>query len=258
MALRKKTILINCDDLGYHPTINQAIAEILSQGIIRSASIMPAAPFYDDALRKLHEIGVGEVGVHLTLGSEYDCLPIGPLSMPVRVPSLINEKGVFHSDISCVREQLRTDEVVEELELQVAKVLCSGLRITHLDGHMFCYETGEGGQEILEIVETLSKRFGLPFRCLSESESKKVQNVYFIWAGHDTMHERTKFYRIFLERYSDELSELIIHPGNDLNKIEIFSRSGMRRYADYIFFRNKEFHNLIRQQHIKVVTWPEI
>ena len=110
----------------------------------------------------------------------------------------------------------------------------------------------------MEIVESLSKKFGLPFRCLSESESKKVQNVYFIWAGHDTMDERTKFYRTFLEGYSDELSELIIHPGNDLSKIETFSRSGMRRYADYVFFRNEEFHNLIRQQHIKVVTWREI
>ncbi len=105
---RQRRILINCDDLGYHPTINQAIVEILSQGVIRSASIMAVAPYYDDAVEKLKSAGISKIGVHLTLNSEYQALSFGPLSS---AKSLINERGFFYPDIQEVREQAQIEDV---------------------------------------------------------------------------------------------------------------------------------------------------
>ena len=130
-----RRILINCDDLGYHPTINQAIVEILSQGVIRSASIMAVAPYFDDAVENLKSAGISKIGVHLALGAEYQALSFGPLSS---AKSLINGRGFFCPDIQEMREQAQIEDVALEFEQQIAKVVHSGLSVTHLDGHMFC------------------------------------------------------------------------------------------------------------------------
>src|SRR3954462_8677732 len=90
-----RRLVITCDDLGYHPTFNEAVVEILSRGIVRAASLMPAAPYFDDAVARLRAAGVTAVGVHLTLNSEYSRLPILPLSPRAQVDSLVEPDGRF-------------------------------------------------------------------------------------------------------------------------------------------------------------------
>ncbi|MCP5110340.1 MAG: ChbG/HpnK family deacetylase, partial [bacterium] len=112
-------VLINCDDLGMYPTINDAVVEILAGGIVKSASLMAVGNFFEDAVQKLAREGIREIGVHLTLGSEYTSLPVRPLSEATTVPSLVGGDGAFHPDIRAIRERLDTAEVRRELCLQV-------------------------------------------------------------------------------------------------------------------------------------------
>jgi predicted glycoside hydrolase/deacetylase ChbG (UPF0249 family) len=109
----QRRLLINCDDFGYHPTINEAIVEILSNGIIRSASIMPAAPHFDDALRRLAAAGIDRVGVHLAIAGEYERLPIRPVTDPRSVPSLTAPTAAIPTSsrsatVSCRRRSPRS------------------------------------------------------------------------------------------------------------------------------------------------------
>lgn len=248
----KRQVLINCDDLGYHPSINQAVVEILSRKHIVSTSIMAVGPYFDDAVERLRVIKHTVVGVHLTLSSEYPYLRFGPLS---NAPSLVDGKGHFHPDIRPVRESIRPDEVAKEFELQIKKVQQAGLSISHLDGHMFCFEADVGGPQLEQIVKELSNRYSIPYRTRTCSHLKKNIPYNMIWDGYDTENERYGYYRSYLQEPRLAIEELIIHPGKDLTAMTKFSAVASRRYYDYCFFLSEEFETLVREHQLSIVGW---
>lgn len=257
MAVRRR-ILINCDDLGYHPTFGDAILEILGRGIVRSASIMPAAPNFDESVRRLHGAGIDRVGVHLTVTSEYRALPIRPLSDPRRIASLIDAGGRFFANLAVAGHPLEPAEVDEEFRSQIERARTAGLRLTHLDGHMFCYEREVGGEALLDVARSIASDYGLPLRDRSARGPGSIPRTHMLWREIDDLEGRLDFYRSFFESYDEPLSELIIHPGKDLTTMQSFSPSGHRRLADYLFFRDRAFGDLVRSREIEVITWPEV
>lgn len=86
-----KHLIINADDFGLSPGVNQGIAEAYQAGGISSTTVMVNMPGFTDAVRlaSLHP-GLG-VGLHfnLTYGR--------PVSDPRLIPSLIQADGRFHS-----------------------------------------------------------------------------------------------------------------------------------------------------------------
>jgi len=253
-----RRLLINCDDLGYHPTFNEAIVEILLQGVVRSASIMPAAPYFDDACSRLATAGITGVGVHLTISSEYPRLPIRPLSDPRRISSLVTEEGRFFGDIAAVRDRILPEQVAEEFRNQIDRACAAGLRVTHLDGHMFCYEPDVGGVRLLEVAEAVAAEYGVPLRIRSQSQARSMLRTHMFWKGADETTARFELYRDFFLSYDESLSELIIHPGKDLSPMQEFCATAVRRQADYLFFRDEPFYDLVRSRGIRVITWPEV
>lgn len=248
-----RRLLITCDDLGYHPTISEAIIDILARGVVRSASIMPAAPYFDEALARLRAIGREEVGVHLTLNSEYRALPIVPLSPRAQVASLVEADGRFPREVRT--RPLAPAHVAIELRAQIERARRSGLRLTHLDGHMFCYDAALAGPQVLTVVEALARDYRLPLRRRDGAAGSPA--VHMLWRGAEDVAERHAYYARFLETFAGPLTELIIHPGKDLAVMESFSRTAARRLADYTFFTGDAFERLIAQRRIRVVGWPE-
>jgi len=249
-------LLVTCDDLGYHPAINAAIVEILAQGIVRSASLMPVGPHFDDAVDRLHAAGLTQVGVHLTLGSEYTRLPIAPLTPPQRVASLVDAAGRFHRDLSVHRDGVRRDEVEVELRAQFERARRTGLRLTHLDGHMFCYEPEVGGPAALTVASALADEQGLPMRRRRPGDGQPP--VHMLWAEHNDVAARHAHYGAFLSAYRGPLTELIIHPGRDLAAMQAFSHTAERRFADYQFFAGSDFPALLRAHDIEVIGWADV
>ena len=253
----QRRLLINCDDLGYHPTINEAIVEILSNGIIRSASIMPAAPHFDDALRRLAAAGIDRVGVHLAIAGEYNRLPIRPVTDPRSVPSLIRSDGCFFSDLVAVRDRFVPEQVAAEFRGQIERACAAGLRVTHLDGHMFCYEPSVGRRRLLEVARAVAERYALPMRCRAEPGHRGPLRTYMLWSA-EALEQTMQRYGAFLHSYDDSIAELIIHPGTDVAEMAAFSATGERRRADYLFFRSADFADMVRAREIRVITWAEV
>ena len=149
--------LVTCDDLGYHPTLNEAIVEILSRGLVRAASLMAAAPHCDDALRRLRAGGLPRGGGHLTLGSEYPALPITPLAPRSQVASLVERDGRFPRDLSTCRDRLVATEVAVELRAQIERDQRADLQITHIKRNMYCNQPDVGGQRPLAATKELAR-----------------------------------------------------------------------------------------------------
>ena len=78
---RQKRLIVNADDFGRHALINEAVAEGVERGILRSATLMPGGKAFDGAVETAlthPELGVG---VHFTLVNGFPVLP------PEEIPS---------------------------------------------------------------------------------------------------------------------------------------------------------------------------
>ena len=103
-----------------------------------------------------------EIGVHLTLTSEWQTYRWGPLLGAARCPSLVNEQGFFHRQPSeGLFERGAPEEIKAEAEAQIRRALDWGLDPTNLDGHM---GTFYAHPHYLPVYVDLARAYRLPLR----------------------------------------------------------------------------------------------
>jgi hypothetical protein len=224
-------LLVNCDDVGMHPSVNDAVVRLLAEGRVRSASLMPVGRYFDDAAARLRGVGVRDIGVHLTLGSEYAALPTAPLAGTAAVPTLVGPDGAFHPDIAPVRDRIDPSEVALELSLQIRRVREAGFGISHLDGHMFFYERDVGGPWLFDLVQRMACDLDVPFR----GDGRGVPRV-FIWEDVPDPDDRLRVYRSLVTAPRTAPCEVVVHPASDLAALRPITRSAAWRHTDFRAF----------------------
>ena len=248
-----REILINCDDLGMHSSINRAIIKILSQGIVTSASLMPSAPAFAEACQMLRALGQTRIGAHLALSAEYPNNPLLPVLGQAAVPTLCQPNGSFFPDVKEAAKGYSLSEIEQELRAQISLIQAQGLVISHLDGHMFFHHPEEGGNEIFGIFQHLAYELSLP--CRFPLEQGGPREIKMLWDECESEEERDQYYSLLLNNTALSDYELIIHPADNVEQLKQFTKVGMRRFADYSFFTSQKFKDLILNNSWRVVAW---
>lgn len=156
-----KLLIIHADDLGMSHSKNVSTFEGMKQGIVSSASIMMPTPWMREAVRMSKENPELDIGVHLTLTSEWRDYKWGPLLGADTVPSLVTEEGYFHSLVPAFAEAADVAEVEAEIRAQIELALELGVDVTHLDGHMGSLLSTP---EIAEMYLRIGNEYKLPIR----------------------------------------------------------------------------------------------
>ncbi len=156
-----RRLIINCDDFGQCAAANQAIMHILEEGKASSATIMVPAPGFEEAADWAARRKQENVGLHLTLTSEYDALRWKSLTGD---PSLHDEEGYQYRTIKEFEEGADTKAVVKEIKAQYDTAVQKGLLLSHVDNHMGSLYGMATGRSLLPQALWQSSRWGLPSR----------------------------------------------------------------------------------------------
>jgi predicted glycoside hydrolase/deacetylase ChbG (UPF0249 family) len=135
--------VINADDFGFTPDVNEGIVEAHRRGILTAATMLANGAAFDDALRLARETPSLDIGAHLALVSGRSVLTGRPL--PIGVPQLL---------AALARREIRP---YEELRAQVARLVGAGLRPTHLDTHKHTHLA----PPVLDAVARIGEEFGI-------------------------------------------------------------------------------------------------
>jgi predicted glycoside hydrolase/deacetylase ChbG (UPF0249 family) len=196
-----KYLIINADDCGIAPGVNQAIIELHQAGVVQSTSLMVNMPGFREAAPRLINIPTLGVGLHFNLSSGS---PIAPASW---VPSLVDEEGRFS-------EELDWDEqdIMLELKAQMNRLLTAGIKPTHIDSHRFIQDR----KNVCRPMIVMARSMNLPMRRtgwepalnmhLPPGVDKFYAHAYFEEGGKDILMEN-------LRSIPHGTSELICHPG---------------------------------------------
>lgn len=151
-----RTLIIHHDDLGGSHGANMAFVELWDQGLATSGSVMVPCPWFPEIAAIARQRPELDLGVHLTLTSEFAPFRWRPLT-GVQDNGLCDADGFFWARVADAR---RADPAAVEAELraQIETALAAGIDVTHLDSHM-----GTVWQpEFLEIFVALGKEYRLP------------------------------------------------------------------------------------------------
>ncbi|MBL4888575.1 MAG: ChbG/HpnK family deacetylase [Candidatus Lindowbacteria bacterium] len=158
MTPKKRSVVINADDLGIHPAVNAGILRAYKEGVVTSTSLMSCGEAFEEGIELLNENpGLG-VGVHLTLVEQK------PLSDPDNVGSLVDHTGHMPFDPATFVKgwcsgKIRRQDVLQELNLQIKRAIDAGVRPSHFDSHQHIHCL----PGIWGIVVELARRHKVPF-----------------------------------------------------------------------------------------------
>jgi predicted glycoside hydrolase/deacetylase ChbG (UPF0249 family) len=160
-----RLLIVNCDDLGSSHAANEGVYESLRRGIGTSATLMVPCPWARDAAARYR----GEdIGVHLTLNSEWDLYRWGPITYG---PSLLDGDGGFPRTVEDVWDHADIDEVRRELRAQLERAILWGFDVSHLDSHM---GTLQLRPEFFDVYLELAVDFRLPLRLSGASSEASI------------------------------------------------------------------------------------
>ena len=128
-------LIVNADDFGISEEVNEAVIRAYREGVLTSTSLMVTGAAFAQAVELARENPGLAVGIHLVTVVGQSVLP------PSEIPTLVDENGNFSNNptlaglkyyfSSRARRELR-----KELAAQFEKCHSTGLRLSHIDGHL--------------------------------------------------------------------------------------------------------------------------
>lgn len=129
-----RVAVVHVDDIGMCHSANLGGFEALANGPATCGSIMVPCPWFREAAEMARSQPDADLGVHLTLTSEYAHYRWGPV-LGARVPSLLDAEGYLPRTTPEAGGG-KPEEVEMELRAQIDRALDAGIDVTHLDSHM--------------------------------------------------------------------------------------------------------------------------
>jgi len=127
----KIRLIVNADDLGVRPSVNEAIFALLESRAISSATLMANGPAFEQAASQIRNFRHCSFGVHL------NCTAFEPLGANMAVNSLLGKDGKL--DPRNFREVSPTPALLlgllEEFSLQIRRIEQFGASVSHIDSH---------------------------------------------------------------------------------------------------------------------------
>jgi len=255
-----KLVIVNCDDLGSTRSANVAIYEALRDGLATSATLMVPCPWARDAAAMYR----GEdVGVHLTLNSEWDTYRWGPIT---HSPSLLDGDGGFPRTVQDAWDHGDIDEVRKECRTQIERAIYWGFDVSHLDSHM---GTLQLRADFFDVYLEMAVEFSLPLRMAAGSAERLIGFPYRRLAREEGVVFPEHFVytnvgsRRAIERALFDLqpgvTEVYLHPALDSDELRASHPDWARRVEDHMMLtRDPSFVDLVERAGVELIGYRDL
>jgi hypothetical protein len=162
-----RVLVVHVDDVGMCHGANVAFLELARSGGVTCGSVMVPCPWFREIADAATEDATLDLGVHLTLTSEWPQYRWGPVSTVSRSSGLIDEQGYFPRNCLELRSRLVPEAAEAELRAQIERALGAGIDVTHLDTHMGAAAL----PELVDLYLRLGREYRLPIVLPREFDS---------------------------------------------------------------------------------------
>lgn len=272
-AADAKLLIVHADDIGLAQSVNDASGQAFESGGITSGSIMVPCPWFIDFAEHYKSHPELDVGIHITLTSEWDFYKFGGVLPATEIPSLLDENGYFYPTTEEVGLHANPAEAEKEIRAQIEKAMAYGIKPTHLDTHM---GSVMAKPELVQIYMKLGKEYNLPvfaprmmlfampeeMRDMIKKEYVLVDNMFMLNVeGPEASWEEE--YGKMIQKVGPGLNVMIVHLAYDNAEMQAvavnhpaFGATWREKDLDYV--QSQIFRDLLKENEIQLVTWKEV
>ncbi len=269
-----KLLIIHADDLGVAHSENQASFLAMKIGMVTSASIMMPTPWVSEVAAFAQENPEADLGLHLTLTSEWKYMKWGPVAPLGDVPSIVDSLGHLYDNCLTFGQKATVEEAKAELKAQVEKAYKMGIRPTHFDTHMGClvFNSVELFEAYLQLgrdykVPVMVDRFSLQVAPQAFKDKLTRQDVIIerILSATPAAFESgmAAYYEKSLRELSTGVNIMLVHLAFDDAEMQALSVDhplwgAEWRQQDFDFFTSKKCQQILAEENIQLITWRQI
>jgi predicted glycoside hydrolase/deacetylase ChbG (UPF0249 family) len=267
-----KLLIVHADDLGMAHSVNAATVKAFETGLVNSGSIMVPCPWLSEIAAYARANPHADLGLHLTLTSEWTHYRWGPVTPKDRVSSLLDKDGYFRLIETDAAQKADPKEVELEIRAQVERAKALGIVPTHLDSHM---GTLYQSKELFDVFLRVARDYKLPVRVAKEW-GPRIEVLQASITPNDVFIDRildinptvapqdwAKFYSDAIRKLEPGVTEVVIHLAYDDGEMRgaTFDHPNWGaawRQRDFDFFTSDAFRKLLAENQIKLITWREL
>ena len=267
-----KLLIVHADDLGMAHSVNAATIKGFETGLVNSGSIMVPCPWLSEIAAYARSNPNADLGLHLTLTSEWTHFRWGPVMPSDRVKSLLDKDGYLRLTETEAASNADPKEVELEITAQIEKARALGIQPTHLDSHM---GTLYQNKALFEVFLRVARKHKLPVRIAKTwfaradflPETLRPDDVYIdrILDINTSVaaNDWAKFYSDAIKNLQPGVTEVVIHLAYDDAEMRgaTFNHpdwGAAWRQRDFDFFTSDAFRKLLQENQIKLITWREL
>jgi hypothetical protein len=153
----ERAAIFHVDDVGMCHGANRGFLDLAERGFVTCGSVMVPCPWFREIPEAAAADPALDLGVHLTLTSEWEHYRWAPISTVSRASGLIDDDGFFWRDVASLRRHLVPEAAEAELRAQIERARAAGINPTHIDAHMAAAML----PELLDCHVRLGKDYGL-------------------------------------------------------------------------------------------------
>jgi predicted glycoside hydrolase/deacetylase ChbG (UPF0249 family) len=267
-----KLLIVHADDLGMAHSINTASIKGLESGLVSSASIMIPCPWLPEIAAYARSHPEADLGLHLTLTSEWSLYRWGPVLPKTSVPSLLDQTGYLYHLEDEAAAHIGVKEAEAEIRAQIARARDLGIQPTHLDSHM---GTLYQSKALFETLLRVARDNKLPVR-VSRDWFNSASFMPALLGPDDIVLDRTisiepsvtpadwaKFYSDAVKGLQPGVTDMIVHLAfaDEEMKGVAFAHPNWGaewRQRDFEFVTSEAFRKVLKENNVKLITWREI
>ncbi len=266
-----KLLILHADDIGLSKSVNQASFKALKEGSVNSGSVMMPCDFIDD----VGEFAINnpniDLGLHLTVTSEWRDYKWDGVADSFLISSMIDKKGNLYENKKKFTLNASSKDLKKELQAQIDLAKSIGIKPTHIDSHEGALffdqnifktylEIGEENQLPVFVPSDVAVHFDKNFP--KPENVVIVENLYMALPNLE-FKDWSDYYVNIVENLKPGLNEIIIHLGYDDKEmqqitVEHPNYGSKWRNLDMDVVSSKSFKQAIKENNIKLVTWREI
>jgi predicted glycoside hydrolase/deacetylase ChbG (UPF0249 family) len=266
-----KLLIVHADDLAVAHSVDTASFDALDKNAVTSASIMVPCPWLTEVATYAKNHPDADLGLHLTLTSEWKIYRWGPVESKDKVASLLDPTGYLWSEVAPAARSIKPEEAEREIRAQIEHAVAAGIHPTHLDTHM---GTLLATPELWAVFVKVAHEYKLPFlapRQLAERgplhsalAEKDILLDSVVMANPSAQSSAwSAFYAEAIKNLKPGLSEMIVHLGHDDAELQAVmvdhpDYGSAWRQRDFDFVTSPEFKKILQENNMILVKWKDL
>jgi predicted glycoside hydrolase/deacetylase ChbG (UPF0249 family) len=266
-----KLLIVHADDLAVAHSVDIASFDALDKRAVTSASIMVPCAWLTEVASYAEDHPDADLGLHLTLTSEWKVDRWGSVESKDKVASLFDPSGYLWPETLPAARNLKPEEAEREIRAQIERAMALGIHPTHLDSHMGVLFSSP---ELFAVYVKVAHEYKLPF--LAVRIPNAPAQFFSVLSGKDvildsvvianpTVHanEWRDFYVNAVKNLKPGLTEMIVHLGHDDAELQAVTLEhpdygSAWRQRDFEIVTSPEFKKALEENHIVLVKWKDL